>query len=288
MYLPGEIDKARVLILVKTYPVPNSKYGETVCTAGLLNGENWVRIYPIAWNVLKDNQRYPKYSWITLDLVRNTSDFRQESYKPRQGFDEPIAVTEKLDTADGWAARKEYVLRDVFTSMQDLISLSKSEGGKSLATFKPAEIVDLVIEEEPEKDWKEKWLGQSKQTSIFDLDSEGIAKQRRLARKLPYRFKYKFVASGDAKSRALSIQDWEIGALFWNSLKQADGDLEVAKQQVRRKYFEEFTGDKDIYFFLGTHFVHQRKNAPDPFIIVGVFYPPKTAQLSLFERLGSK
>jgi hypothetical protein len=36
MYLPPEIPKARVLITVKTYPLPSGKYEELVCTAGVL------------------------------------------------------------------------------------------------------------------------------------------------------------------------------------------------------------------------------------------------------------
>jgi hypothetical protein len=284
MYLPQEINKAHVLIVVKTYPLPNSNFGETVCTAGLLDSKKWVRIHPISWQVLKDEQKYPKYSWIELDLVRNTSDFRQESYKPKMGFDENIQVVGKLGTSDAWEARKEFVLTEVFTSMQDLISLAKSETGKSLATFKPVEIINFLIEDEPEKDWKVKWLNNSKQSSMFDLDLEGTVKQQRLVRKLPYRFKYQFMAAGEDRPRELTIQDWEIGALFWNCLKRADGDEEIAKKQVRQKYFDEFISNKEIYLFLGTHFVHHRKNAPDPFLIIGVFYPPKTAQLSMFQK----
>jgi hypothetical protein len=42
MYLPDEILGAKVLITVKTYPQPSSKYNELVCTAGFLEGK-WVR-----------------------------------------------------------------------------------------------------------------------------------------------------------------------------------------------------------------------------------------------------
>jgi hypothetical protein len=282
MYLPHEINQAHVLITVKTYPLPNNTYGETVCTAGLLDGEKWVRIYPISWRVLKDDQKYPKYSWITLDLVRNTSDFRQESYKPRRGFDEPISVGSKLGTSDSWAARKEFILKEVFTSMQNLLSLAKGDSRKSLATFRPKEIVDFVIENEPEKDWKEKWKSYSQQPSMFDLDSNGVVQQQQLVKKLPYRFKYRFLAEGEDRPRELTIQDWEIGALFWNCMKRNDGDEELAKRELRQKYYDRFLSNNEIYLFLGTNFVHHRKNAPDPFIIVGVFYPTKTAQLSMF------
>jgi len=119
---------------------------------------------------------------------------------------------------------------------------------------------------------------------MFDLNSSGIAKQQQLVEKLPYKFKYKFVCAGENKTRELMIQDWEIGALFWNCLSRSNGDEELAKRQVRQKYFNDFVNEKDVHLFLGTHFVYHRKNAPDPFIIVGVFYPPKSGQLSFFHQ----
>jgi hypothetical protein len=281
MYLPEEIDQARVLITVKTYPIPNSTYGETVCTAGLLEGEKWVRIYPISWRVLSDDQKYPKYGWVELNLIRNKSDYRQESYKPRMGLDEEIKVSGKIGTRDSWAARKQYVLKDVHNSMTKLIGLAKSDTHQSLATLKPKEIVDFVIEDTEEKEWKQKWLDQLKQTNMFDLDPSGQIKQRRIVRKMPYKFKYRFLSEGDESPRELIIQDWEIGALFWNCFSRTHGDELETKRLVYQKYFEEFIKKKDIYFFLGTTYQFQKRRAPDPFIIVGVFYPPKTYQLPL-------
>lgn len=74
--------------------------------------------------------------------------------------------------------------------------------------------------------------------------------------------------------RTLMIEDWEIGMLYLNSLKAAKGDESVACQKVREKYFNEFTNDKDLYFFLGTT-LKFHNIAPNPFIIIGTFYPPK-------------
>ncbi len=51
-YLPSQLPKARVLITVKTYPLPSRSYTELVCTAGLLNGEKWIRMYPIPYRFL--------------------------------------------------------------------------------------------------------------------------------------------------------------------------------------------------------------------------------------------
>ena len=172
-----EIPQAKVFITVKTYPQLSSSYGELVCTAGLLNGEQWIRIYPIPFRFLRDNQQYPKYSWITLDLERRTQDFRPESYRPRRGIDEPIQVGDVLGTQDAWAGRKAFVLKEVFTSMQELIELAKAKPEyKSLATLKPAEIVDFEIKK-TDRDRKEKFIAQNQQGNIFETNDRGRCKR---------------------------------------------------------------------------------------------------------------
>lgn len=280
MQSPQEIPQARVLVTVKTYPLPSSAYGELVCTGGLLNGKEWIRIYPIPFRFLKNNSRYPKYSWINLDLVRKTRDFRPESYRPRRGIDEPIHVGEKLGTENAWAARKETVLREVFTSMNELIALAKGPQKKSLATLKPAEIIDLVIKE-VDRDWKKKWLAQNQQGNIFETDSQGRMQERKLVRKLPFKYSYRLLSEGDTRPREMMIEDWEIGALYWNCLKRTDGDEEAANQLVRKKYLDTFLKKNDLYLFLGTTLQHHNRSR-NPFLIVGVFYPPRTSQYTLF------
>jgi len=279
-YLPQAIPKARILITVKTYPKPSGKYGELVCTAGLLEGENWVRIYPVNYKFLSDDRKYGKYSWIELDLMRNTKDFRPESYRPGHGIDEDIKVIGKLGTESQWAARKDYILKEVFTSMNELIKLAKSHQNKSLAVYKPVEIIDFVIEED-DREWKDKWLAQAKQGNFFEADPNNIRGERPLIQKLPYKYSYKFIGQGDTKPRKLSIEDWEIGALFWNCLKRTNGDETAANDLVRDKYFKTFREKRDLHLFLGTTLEHHGRSR-NPFIIIGVFYPPKSAQIPMF------
>jgi hypothetical protein len=164
--------------------------------------------------------------------------------------------------------------------MKELVTLAKGEQSISLATLQPTEIVDFVIEEDT-REWKRKWLNQTKQGDIFELDDTGKMKDRQLIPKLPYKYSYKFLSQGDSQPRKVMIEDWEIGALFWNCLRQTDGDEAAANALVRQKYFDTFVMQKNLFLFLGT--TKQFHNvAPNPFIIIGVFYPPKTNQLSLF------
>src|SRR5436190_20765703 len=74
--------KERVLIVVKTYPTLSRKYGETVCTAGIRADGTWVRIYPVPFRRLEETEQYRKLDWVELDLIRNNSDPRPESYHP--------------------------------------------------------------------------------------------------------------------------------------------------------------------------------------------------------------
>jgi hypothetical protein len=280
MPLPSQIPDANVLITVKTYPLPSHKYSELVCTAGILETGEWIRIYPIPFRSLAYQSQYKKYNWVRLDLEKNPSDFRPESYSPRRKLDEPIKLTGTIGTTDGWTERKALVLKDVYRSMNDLIAEAKGETKKSLAILKPTEIVDFVIEDD-EREWKSDWLAQLNQYSLFDVGDEGQGKLRKVVRKLPFKFSYKFLSEGDNHPRQLMIEDWEVGALYWNCLKRADGDEQIAKHLVRKQYFDSFVAKKDIHLFLGTT-LQFHNVSPNPFVIVGVFYPPKTAQPPLF------
>ncbi|MCK4311200.1 MAG: hypothetical protein KAW88_00520 [Candidatus Cloacimonetes bacterium] len=274
-YLPREIPNAKVLITVKTYPQPSDFHGEIVCTAGLLENGKWVRVYPIRYRVLP-NLNLRKYSWIKLDLVKITSDKRPETYRPKIDIEQNLKVIEWVDTSNNWEFRKSIVLKEVFYSFDELIKLSKSEVKKSLATIKPKEIIDFKILK-TDREWKSNWQAQWGQLDIF----EQIAVNS-IIRKVPYKFYYEFVTEDNIK-RKIEIEDWEIGALYWNCLKSTDDNEKEALELLRKKYFDDFVYNKDLYFFVGTNYLWHVKNSPNPFMIIGLFYPPKSKneQLSL-------
>ncbi|MCP4415503.1 MAG: hypothetical protein GY805_02705 [Chloroflexi bacterium] len=280
MYLPHDIPKAKVLVTVKTYPNPSVKYDELVCNAGFLESGEWIRIYPVRFRQLPYGQQYKKYNWIELDLVKKKDDFRQESYRPRRGIDEDIQILGEISTGNkrDWRERKEYVLKEVFVSMTELIAQAKMQNvWKSLATVKPKEIIKLEIVED-ERDWKPKIKDGLRQLSLFDNRKNKTSRELDVVRKLPYKYYYHFLTEGDAKPRRLMIEDWEIGALYWNCLAQTEGDEVEANKLVRKKYEDEFL-DKDLYLFVGTTKANHIR-APNPFVIIGVFYPPVVPQLS--------
>ncbi len=56
-----EYERTRVLVTVMTYPHPSSKYGELVCTAGITEALEWVRLYPIDYRYRLREQQFHKY-----------------------------------------------------------------------------------------------------------------------------------------------------------------------------------------------------------------------------------
>ena len=96
----------RIYIVVKTYPTISKKYAELVCTAGVRDDGSWIRLYPMPFRALRDEQKYPKYTWIQVDTERNPSDFRPESYRPHI---DTIKVEENLKKLIGRNAVKFYL-----------------------------------------------------------------------------------------------------------------------------------------------------------------------------------
>jgi len=274
--------RMNVLITVKTYPTISVKYDELVCTAGFREDGSWIRIYPVPFRKKTYEERYKKYDWISIDLERNEQDFRPESYRPVPGS--KIEVVRHINTENNWEERKHICLKNVYDNLAALIADAKNPKiCRSLATFKPKEILDFYAEA-TEREWDMKKVMQvqanRRQLRLFPDEEEDLEKEFQIVKKLPYTFKYHFRDS-DGKESNLMIEDWETGQLFWNCLQRHEGDEQRAIEDVRRKYFDDFAQTKDLYFFLGTT-LQYHKRAPNPFIIVGTFYPKKDEQLRMF------
>jgi len=267
--------KTKVLITVKTYPSLSAKYDELVCTAGLDEKGNWIRIYPIPFRKLEYEKQYQKYHWIEIDIVKNTRDFRPESYRPRDiEADDLISFGEKIGTDNNWAKRKELVLRNVYDDITKLIEESKTEGFyTSLAVFKPSIIKDFIIEK-TDREWSEKQKAALQQQSLFES-----ASKFEVVRKLPYKFSYVF-EDINGRTCTLMNEDWELGALYWNCLRRNDGDEPAACADVKKKYWDDFAKTKDLHFYLGTTLANHLRS-PNPFIIIGTFHPKIEHQLKL-------
>jgi len=273
----------KVLITVKTYPNLSTKYEELVCTAGFRKNGSWIRIYPIPFRKLDFDDRYKKYQWIEIDLEKNPSDFRSESFKPKDTMNINITALDSIGTENEWKSRRDIVLKNGYHSnLTQLIAEAKDRNKiTSLVVFKPTDILDFKIEA-VDREWDPKKIetimGKRMQLNLFQKDNSEDLFQ--VVKKLPYEFSYVFV-DNEGKQSKLMIEDWEIGQLYWNCLKRHNNDEKLALEDVRKKYWDNFAKTKDLFFFLGTTLINHYR-APNPFIIIGLFYPPHQLQQRLF------
>jgi hypothetical protein len=257
----------KVLITVKTYPTISSKYDELVCTAGFREDGTWVRIFPVPFRKKSYNEQYSKYDWVEIDLVKNTSDFRPESYRPHSHESE-IKIVDHIDTKNNWTARKKIVLGKVYYNLTELIAEAKNKNIRtSLAVFKPTVINDFRIES-VDREWDRDKIAKLQQMNLFETAKDD---KFEVVRKLPYKFSFVFTDNQGTESKMM-IEDWEIGQLYWNCLSRREGDEEKAIADVKNKYFNDFAKTKDLYLFLGTTQIHHHVSH-NPFMIIGTFSP---------------
>ncbi|MEZ5357528.1 MAG: hypothetical protein R3F48_01775 [Candidatus Zixiibacteriota bacterium] len=253
-------EKKKVLIYAKTYPLPSSKYNELVCTGGILENGDFIRLYPIDYRYRPYWQWYKKYQWVEIEIEKQVGDPRPESFRPVQGT--PIVpVGEHLKD---WESRKKIVLSKSIDIMCNLRTAQKANVWiKSLGIIKPKQILDVKVEPDSEK-WKQKW-------EMLFLQQELFGPKRKPLEKIPFKFKYHFLCEHpDCRGHKMMIEDWEVGQLYLN-LKLSGDDQDTRVKKVREKLLDISNMKKrDVHFFVGTVSSH-----PTSWVIVGVFYPPK-------------
>ena len=267
--------RERILVTVKTYPTLSSTYDEIVCTAGFREDASWIRLYPVPFRKYDEYQRYKKFQWIELDIERNTTDQRIESYRPKS----EITLLDEMGTANRWQARRDFVLGRgaVYTKLDEIITRNRARE-LSLATFRPTEVIRVSVEldsREWDKSKLDAILQRGRQGHLFDEPKRDF----KVVNKLPYKFRYEFV-DDTGKVSKMMIEDWEIGSLYWRQFKARGSETEAIRD-VKSKFMNDLVRDRDNHLFLGTT-KEWDSRAPNPFLVVGVFYPPAILQDALF------
>lgn len=259
-------DHRRILILCKTYPSPSSKYVETSCVAGMDEAGHLVRLFPVPFRLITDDQQFKKWQWIEARVRKATDDRRPESH--RISVDTIQTLGDPLSTRDEWVERRLAIDRvEVFDDFEQLEAARQSRG-ISLGLVRPSRLVDILISKGSSADWTPdevaKLMQEQNQGSLFDQDGE--QRSLKLLKKLPFDFHYQYecVVDGVTKSYKNKLVDWEAGALYWNIHRRTDW-----QNAFRQKWLTEFS-QKDVMFLMGT--IHR---FPNQWLIVSVLYPPK-------------
>lgn len=150
-----KLTRTKVLITVMTYPHPSRGYDELVCTAGITEAGEWVRLYPIDYRYRPTNQQFHKYQWIEIELESRGkgSDNRKESRKPN--LDSIVILGPQLSTDNAWEARAKVVECMPVHTINQLRKMHEFDK-TSLGIVKPVRILDIDVEE-TDREWKAEW-----------------------------------------------------------------------------------------------------------------------------------
>ena len=249
----------RVLIVVRTYPVPANKGVEVSCTAAITEDGQWIRLFPVPYRYLPDAQRFEKYQWIEVAVQKATSDTRPESYHLHL---ETIKLGGTIPSKGGWVARKDRLKHLMRPSMCAIRKEQDENGYPTLGLFKPLKIKRLAIKQADKLGWT------AGEQAILDQQSLDFQKApSKPLEKIPYDFTYEFVCvESGCKGHRMKCTDWEMAEAYRQWSAKYGDDWEA---KFREKFERDMIEKNDTHFFVGT--VHRH---PKNWMIVGLFYPP--------------
>jgi hypothetical protein len=105
-----EWQEKKVLIIGRASPEPSKKHIETVCTGGITETGEVLRLYPIPLRYLEKERKYKLWTWAKFQVQKNPSDRRKESYRVRDDSIEVLA--EVKDPSERFALLEKAVAPD--------------------------------------------------------------------------------------------------------------------------------------------------------------------------------
>lgn len=257
--MPEEIKTA--LIVVRTYPVPDALGIESSCTAAITDRGEWLRLFPVPWRLLSQQQRFRRYEWVRVAVRKSAEDTRRESYRLRP---DGIEILSEPLTRDGdWKARRMVVEPMMAHCLCCLSRLRDSQQHPTLGIFKPASIDRLRIVPADPPDWTVAELTLLRQQNLF------VEAPKKELEKIPFKFYYSFqCAEPSCPGHTMMCTDWEMSESYrkWRT-KYGEGGWQ---EKFRLRYETEMINKLDTHFFVGTVAAH-----PNRWIIIGLFYPPR-------------
>lgn len=246
----------RVTILVKALPQPSSRYGETVCCAGVTPDRQWKRLYPVRFRHLAGENAFKRWDWVSYDYGRPKQDTRHESCHVHE---ESIRVDGKLDDKQ---ARIRLLSPLIVSSAEDAM-----QRGQSLALIRP-------------RNTRFRWKAKSKgvieaEKVAFDKAARQIGMfDRKLATIEPTPYHFGFSFEDGAGKHTYQCGDWEAHAMFWNESRRRDAVKALAWMDAT---FNETYPKAGMVFAIG----NQAKR-PKTWQLLGVLKLPEEKQGDLF------
>lgn len=200
--------ECRVTILVKALPQPSSKYGETVCCAGITPEGHWKRLYPIRYRHLAGQTSFKRWDLVKFRHRTPVRDKRAESCNVEEDSIEIV----------GEMPRRE---RSRFFDPLIVPSVAEAERrGQSLGLIRPCE-TRFFYKRKSQADLAEErdaYSRAARQGSLLDKELDALEPS-------PYEFKFRF--KDDEAEHTYTNGDWEAYAMFYNGCRRGKSEAEV-------------------------------------------------------------
>ena len=260
----------RILVTVKAAPITTKNHGECICTAGITDEGEFIRVYPVPLQLWKEGKGFKKFDWIEVECEESTDEILERKESHHLKSNSPIKIIDRSLSTEreggDWSGRNDVVLRlrakSIETLKEDALNDRTSLGlirvGQVFDFYKGGEMSD-----------EEKGMKRLYQ-AILDLE-EGerpMVGKTWVLQQMPHIFKYRFQCDDlGCPTHDMTCEDWEAFESYrrWRSNYP---DEDVLWQKMKQRYLNWMAG-RDLHFFMGTH------NRYGNWLIIGLYYPPK-------------
>lgn len=258
--------KKRVLVTVKAAPETSRKYGECVCTAGVTEEGQFIRLYPVPLDVFRGSSRFSKFSWIEVECekVEDEKLNRKESYRIRTGSLK-VVDTSLCESPVDWAGRERYLAELRSPSVESLEEAFKKDR-TSLGLVRVGELKRFYRKQDPSA---EEQVGPRFLQATFN-EIGGMGPKRWILNQIPHVFRYEFrcrVPDDECHGHDMSCEDWELfeSNRKWPAKYQTP---ELLWEKLTDRYYTRMK-ELDLQFFMGT------ESQWGSWMIIGLYYPKK-------------
>lgn len=247
-------DTEKTVILVKAWPQPSQRYGETVCCAGVTPEGAWRRLFPVRFRHLSGDSQFRRWDIVEYKARLPRDDNRPES---RRVEEQSLRIAGKMRDRE-----KEGFFDKLFRpSVADA-----AERGESLTLIRPRSL---------EFRWKKKGAREleveAARSRNANLQASLLDRELTKIEPCPYTLRIRF--EDDSGQHFMTCGDWETAATFRKFTREKSEEAALAhlKDVYERQYWE-----NGVALSLGTV-----KKRPNQWLLLGVIRLDETTQPQL-------
>lgn len=246
--------RERAIILVKAWPQPSTKYGETVCCAGITPEGEWRRLFPIRFRHLTGSSQFKRWDLLEYQPVPPKADRRSES---RHVHEQTLRRIGRLNESK----RADMLAPLIRPSFKDAESR-----GESLTLIRP---IDFSL------GWRRKTPSKllAEKSARAKTLAQGSLLEKELAAIEPCPYDLTISFTDESGSHRMQCGDWETPAAFFN-WKKLYGETD-ALQKLKDKYENEYVRN-GVAFAMGT-----MNRYPKTWMLLGIIRLNHSGQLKL-------